>query len=296
MSLQLLDTIFTSTDQPSKDFLLTILPVKDGLESRQAIFDAPRTAFKQKTDPHLANSKALAAAYKYLANTGFQSGKRRLQVLQAQLPKDKVLFLNSCLAYRRNEIAEAYQAAMVDCPNAGRNVFAEQELANCKATAANIYNDKIAASKLPGFKPTPGWFAAANKARIDADRACNNAAKAAQPTPAQVAKAKEDCKAAARATREASLAVFNSAATQQEYAQFTNNWELWWHHADEYEALVVNGWPCDVAYLERVSRCSSALEKYTSYTQSIFELTGTPLPPNWATIKNPPLISDRWTN
>ena len=295
MSLQLLDTIF-NTDPGQLDFLLRCIRIKDGLESREAIFDAPRTAFKQKTDPHLANSKDLAANYQHLANNGFKSGKRRLKVLQNQLAKAKVNELKYVLAYRKNEIEEAYQAAMVDCPNAGRDVFAEQQFANCKATAANIYNDKIEASKQPGFKPTPGYFAAARRERKAADQACNDAAKAAMPTPAQLSKAREDCKAAARATREASLADFNSDATQQEYARYISNWELWWSEADEYEALVYNGWPCDVAYLERVSMCYSGLQKYTSYTQSIFELTGTPLPPNWATIKEPPILGHRWNN
>ena len=53
-SLNLLNIIINAsqTDEATFTYVMNIIPVKSGLASRQDIFNAPRTEFKQKTDLH----------------------------------------------------------------------------------------------------------------------------------------------------------------------------------------------------------------------------------------------------
>jgi len=285
-SLNLLNIIINAsqTDEATFTYVMNIIPVKSGLASRQDIFNAPRTEFKQKTDLHWQNVKALSVPYAATVTTARQSGTRRRNVLEAQFERLWPKQAANTLGAARNTIVGAYQFAQVDCPNAGRNVFVEQEYANALATAQNIYDDIIAASKAPGFKPTTGWLATANKNLSAAKRAAKAVYDAAKPTPAQLLTAKTNCLAAAKATYDTALAAFNSPANiklHEDQAKLG----LFWSSMRELTAL--RALPLDPAYIPTIEKLQYGLYKYADYIKTIYELCGLQVPPNWNAIKNP---------
>lgn len=286
MITPLLNTIF-GVQNTNLNLLIARCPVKDGLDSRQVIFDAPRTAFKQKTDLHWQNVKALSQSYKAQTEFAIGEGKKRLKELEAQFNTAKTQWLAASIASGRQTIADNFQGRMIDCPNAGRNVFVEQQLANANATAQNIYNDKIAASKLPGFKPTAGWLAAANKALNDAKRDALAVYNAAKPTADQLSKAKEDCKKAARVEMENATANFNSPVNMNELKRQADLGAYWQPYIDELKAL--RQLPVDRAYESLIMALQNGLGLYADYIKSIYEVCGIPVPQNWSSIKNPPI-------